>query len=260
MAVLVPAHAAAIFDLGLYTPAIESPTDGVYVLAENSAGETAGGNGRAFASNGAVTTDLGVLPGGSWSAAYAISNSGFVAGYGDIGNGHFRAFVWRAAGGMTELGTLGGQDSYGMAVNDSGVVAGSATTAMGYLHAFMGTARGLTDLGTLGGAVSFAYGINDAGQVTGFSVTGDGSLHAFLAYNGTMIDLNSLLAHDSGWMLTQAFRIDNAGDIFGIGCYRGQLHNFELDPPVSVPEPCSFVLALLGLGSSTLIGKYAARR
>src|SRR5260370_13609922 len=63
-------------------------------------------DGSAPLTGGAPVTNLGVLPGGPWSAAYATNASGAMTGYGDTSSGHFRAFVWTPAAGMTMLGTL----------------------------------------------------------------------------------------------------------------------------------------------------------
>src|SRR5581483_2884102 len=101
----------------------------------------------------------GALRGGTWSAVYGVNGSGEYVGYGDIGNGDFRAFVWDAFSGFTMLGTLGGMDSWGMAINEEEAVAGHSTTATGYVHAFLEENGQMFDLGTLGGRSSFAYGI-----------------------------------------------------------------------------------------------------
>src|SRR5579872_1227333 len=130
----------------------------------------------------------GVLPGGTWSSVYGMNSAGDYAGYGDIGNGDFRAFIWNAFSGFTMLGTLGGVDSWGMAINEENAVAGHSTTATGYVHAFEEENGQMFDLGTLGGQSSYAYGINDSGAVVGYSVTGDGSLHAFVLNGGPIAD------------------------------------------------------------------------
>jgi probable HAF family extracellular repeat protein len=55
--------------------------------------------------------DLGTL-GGPTSLAWGINEQGVVVGGSDLPSGHTRAFVWTAARGMRDLGTLGGEDSY----------------------------------------------------------------------------------------------------------------------------------------------------
>ena len=54
--------------------------------------------------------------------------------------------------------------------------------------------------------------------------------HAVLWKNNKLIDLNSLLPPNSGWLLTQANGINNRGQFVGGGIYRGKPHAFLLTP------------------------------
>ena len=141
---------------------------GIYATGINDSGAVIGGNGHAFLLTNGIYSDLGVLPGGNWSASYGINNAGTVVGYGNIGNGMFRGFVWTACGGMEELGTFGGNNSYSTAINGSGEVVGHASLSSGYENAFLEVGGVMTDLGNLGGGSSYAYGINDSGTVVGY--------------------------------------------------------------------------------------------
>lgn len=134
---------------------------------------------------------------------------------------------------------------------------GSNSTTGEFSHAYLYdySADSLLDLGTLnGGLTSSAADINESSQVVGTSwlVTQPTSLydptqyHAFLWENGGMIDLNTLIPADSGWILTSATAINDNGDIVGSGLQNGQLHGFLLttdqtasstadNPPVANP-------------------------
>ena len=71
-------------------------------------------------------TDLGTLPGGTYSNAYGLNGSGQVVGGADNASG-YRAFLW-SGGTMTSLGTLpGGSYSSAYGINGSGQVVGGAT-------------------------------------------------------------------------------------------------------------------------------------
>jgi probable HAF family extracellular repeat protein len=234
---------------------------GIYATGINDPGVVVGGNGHAFVLVNGVYQDLGVLPGGNWSSAYGINNSGTVVGYSSLASGNFGAFVWTPQSGMQQLGTFGGPDSYATGINNNGEVIGYASLSSGYEHAFSAIGAVMTDLGTLGGS-SFAYGINDSGEIVGYSwPTTGGNPDAFVYLNGMMIDLNSLIPAGSGWQLLEAYGINDAGQIVGEGLLNGQYHAFLLDPSLantafafapeslveSVPEPGTVCLGAFGL-------------
>jgi probable HAF family extracellular repeat protein len=96
----------------------------------------------------------------------------------------------------------------------------------------------MCDLGTLNtGArtaflnTSIAFAINNASDVVGQADTGGrGETHAILYRNGTMYDLNWLIAAGSGWELMCARSINNRGQIVGYGIHQGLKHAFLLIP------------------------------
>jgi probable HAF family extracellular repeat protein len=120
-------------------------------------------------------TDLGTL-GGTSSYAYAVSDSGWIAGASDIdGDAAIHAFRYDpATGEMDDLGTLGGTNSWAYGVNDHGWVVGrSQITGNSTSHAFVYDPHTgvMHDLGTgpstSPGATSVAHDINNCGAIVG---------------------------------------------------------------------------------------------
>lgn len=73
--------------------------------------------------------DLGTLPGGNLSQAYAINDAGEVVGYSQTPGGQLRAFVWTASAGMQDIGTLpGGSNAVANGINNAGWVVGWSDT------------------------------------------------------------------------------------------------------------------------------------
>jgi probable HAF family extracellular repeat protein len=225
---------------------------------------TGDGQLHAFQYGSGTMVDLGTLPGGTWSTAYAVNNLGVIAGTSDAADRSFRAVRWDTTG-IHPLGTLGGANSYAFAINSAGQIAGSSTSASGYLHAFLYTiSGGMADLGTLGGTSSYAYAINNSGDVVGYSFTPrDSSSHATLWRDGTLLDLNSLIAPSGSWVLNEAYGINDSGQIVGAGTYNGQARAFRLDPvstfiasdliatdlPTGIPEPATRYLVVICAGA-----------
>lgn len=207
---------------------------GSYANAVNEAGLvtgmlTVGNEGHLFTTGiDNHVIDLGTMPGSAWSSGYGINNRGEIAGYAMVGS-QAQAFVWDSKNGYSALEGLGGQNSYAMGISDKGGIAGSAQLSSGYMRAVLWLHGVVHDLGTLGGNNSYAYGVNNESQVVGYSFTSNGKEHAFVYSDGLMLDLNSLISPDSGWVLTQAFGINDAGQIAGTGLLYGKVHAFRLD-------------------------------
>jgi probable HAF family extracellular repeat protein len=180
--------------------------------------------------------------GGGWGYAYDINNVGQITGSANRPNGPQHAFRYQN-GVMTDLGVLAGTTaSQGLAINDLGQVVGRSfyTTGTGVEvnSAFLYSGSTMVNLG-----YGQAFGINNAGDVVGC----DGS-HAFIYQNGTMIDLNTLIAPGSGWTLSAAFAINDAGQIVGQGSFNGN-KAFLLTP---IPEPATVSLLAVGLGAMAM--------
>jgi len=193
---------------------------------------TSNGSNHPFLYSNGVITDLGTLgsPSGTdfWNSAQGINDAGSVVGTSYNAQGNFLAFLW-SKGTMKSLGTLGGLWSEGYAINSKGQATGIAYTKNQQAHAFLWSGSKMTDLGVLSSAEPTSWGqaINDSGVVVGFSDFQD-TYHAFVYSGGKMKDLNSLITAGSGWVLVQAFGINDAGQIVGEGTINGQEHGFLL--------------------------------
>jgi probable HAF family extracellular repeat protein len=135
------------------------------------------------------------------------------------------------------------------AINDGGYVTGDLYNG-NFPHAFVYKlgAESPSDLGTLApgnaSAQSHGYGVNDLGVIVGTSTTANGPNHAFLYANGSMTDLNAVIAQGTAWAyLESATGINHSGQISGSGWIHTQggsgacapggdcaMHAFRLDP------------------------------
>ena len=189
-------------------------------------------------------TDLGTL-GGAWGNAQCINRRHQIIGASSLAetpiacsDGHLtscHAFLWED-GKMHDLGTLGGPNSEAQWINESGLIAGSADfprpqPTVNPHDAVIWKHGKIKDLGTVDGdACSRAYGLNDRGQVVGTSGDCRNALHAFLWEEGAPIrDLNKLIPPGSGWVLTNAFNINDRGEILAKAAPEGFTPNDDAD-------------------------------
>ncbi len=176
-------------------------------------------------------TDLGTL-GGTIGQAQCANNRGEIIGSSNLaGNTTTHAFFWDD-GSMTDLGTLGGDNSEAIWINDAGEIAGSADLPGSTLHdAVLWKNGNIHDLGTVDGdACSRGRGINSHGQVVGGSSDCANFLHAFVWQKSTgMLDLNKLIAPGSGLQITNAFNINDRGEILAKSFPIGTTPNDDAD-------------------------------
>jgi probable HAF family extracellular repeat protein len=157
--------------------------------------------------------DLGTL-GGDSSYAFGINSTGDVSGWSYNSAGVPRAFVARAGGIITELGSLAGASaaSFGGEINDAGQIAGHSDTAiMDVSHAFRYTPGvGIVDLSPDAPYNTRAEAINANGQVVGNLIV-DGALHAYRYTDGVgMVDLDTVPTSNSA-----AFGVNTRGEVVG---------------------------------------------
>jgi len=200
--------------------------------------------------------DLGTL-GGSRSVGRSINEFGQVAGESATRNDSAtHAFRFSAGQGMRDLGTLGGRKSSGYGINDHGEVVGesdfqliftpttSFSSQVGGLsgtHAFFWSeGAGMKDMGHLGGGYSIAHAVNNNAEAVGYSTIPGGARRAFRWTIGGMKDLNSLLPGGSGWVLSEAWDINDRGQIVGNGIHNGKNRAFRLNLPTATVLNANF--------------------
>jgi probable HAF family extracellular repeat protein len=133
---------------------------------------------------------------------------------------------------MTDLGTLGGNNSEAIWLNDAGDVVGSADLPGSQIHdAVLWRHGDIHDLGTVpGDPCSRGRGLNSRGEVVGGSSDCRNFLHAFVwEEGGPMLDLNMLIAPGSGFQLTNAFNINDRGEILAKAAPLGFTPNDDAD-------------------------------
>ncbi|MBV8735608.1 MAG: hypothetical protein JO120_12560 [Solirubrobacterales bacterium] len=159
--------------------------------------------GLAAPANGATAyraIDLGVLPGGDGSQAYAIGDGGEIVGAASV-HGLDHAFSYTRSRGMVDLG---GPTSVANGVNGKGEVVGQ------WAHAFLYTpSLGMVDLGAP--SIS-AFGVNDSGELVGTSTFGSSGAQAFsYTSKGGMVELGAVL----GGRQSFAYAVSDRGEIVG---------------------------------------------
>jgi probable HAF family extracellular repeat protein len=135
--------------------------------------------------------------------------------FGGVGQPGCHAFFWQD-GVMNDLGTLGGDVSEAIWLNEAGEVVGSADLPGGQTHdAVLWTNGKIHDLGVVpGDSCSRGRGLNARGQAVGGSSDCHNFLHAFLWENGgPLVDLNTVIQPGTGYQLTNAFNINDRGEI-----------------------------------------------
>lgn len=231
-------------------------------------------------STGAITQLEAPTTGGA-VAAYGINSGTMIAGA-TVGTNatDITPLLWTvSSSGITSQSVplLSGYNQGLLAsVNDSGVATGIAfnlnltvlvdPNAAAHAVLYQNSST-VTDLGVLSGDISsFATSINNSGTVVGFSSTQrpdfalslagfidapSTSYHAFIYSGGKMYNLTNQLVNGTGWQLSFATAINNAGQIIGTGLFTGAggtavQHAFLLTPATG-----PFITGVVGAAFST---------
>ena len=155
---------------------------------------------------------LGVLPGGDYSSATGINDSGEIAGSSNAATG-ILPFIWTARGGLRPLPLLPG-DTCGQAVaiNKYGHVACYSSGQSGSKAILWTQKTGVRNLGILsGGHYSKVHDLNDSDEVAGASAGPAGDRAVVWTKSGNVRDLGTL----PGDSASEAVAINNAGDVVG---------------------------------------------
>ncbi len=207
---------------------------------------------------------LGALSAGRQSIAYGVNNNGFVVGVSEAsstggGVGQF-AFVYdpvtQSVIPLTSTFTSG-TSLMNSPIDTNFLVFSNPNPSHDLLS---------NDIG--GSSVSSeAEAINNENQIVGFYNDPLGHRNgtsAFLATvdnagDVTITDLNNLLPANSGWILTEATGINDAGQVVGWGTYNGAQESWELTlPATAVPEPAGVLGALVA--AAGLLGRPRRRQ
>jgi probable HAF family extracellular repeat protein len=126
-----------------------------------------GGGQRAAAQTTYRITDLGLLPGGFSSAAYAVNDAGVVVGRADtVVNGVQVNHAFIFDGQLRDIDQFNSPLSEPLAINNSGQVVGFYSPDLNLFRPFLYSA-GMTDLTAFEGSAQ-ATGINNLGHIVGW--------------------------------------------------------------------------------------------
>ena len=179
-----------------------------------------------------AVTDLGLLPGGSYSRGIAVNNAGEVVVQAD-GSGGSGPYRWRN-GTLTPLPVPPGQLADARAINDAGQIVGSVWVGGQTLPALW-AGDSLRTLEVVSGRNGTAYAVNELGQVVGGAEDASGRIRPSRWDDGVLTHLPT----PPGYPIGYAFGVNNAGQIVGVASpylpqtnvatYHGYLYDPEAD-------------------------------
>jgi probable HAF family extracellular repeat protein len=218
---------------GIYTP-IDVPgalPGTTRAFGINDAGQIVGDSvSHSFLLSGGIYTTIDV-PGALSTKADGINNAGQIVGGSSLGG-------FLLSGGMYTTIDFPGAPTSPSGINDSGQIVGFYVDFRDRDHGFLLSGGVYTTI-DFGPRETVADGINNAGQIVGYYYLSGN--HGFLLSGGvyTTIDF-------PGATGTDITGINNAGQIVGAYSDGSGTHGFLATP---VPEPGTFTLTLLGVGT-----------
>ncbi len=222
---------------------------------------------------GGTWEDLGTL-GGPRAQPTAISDDGTIVGSSYLSTtpanppwyqaGH--AFVWNAKAGLQDLNTFvdpnaGWELTQAADISPDGAFIVGQGIIGGQVRSFRYHNGIIDNLGrTEGGGFSYARGVNNRGDVVGVAYldgSGVGNIRAtiFTADLG-LVNLNHTISPSSGWLLTDARRINHKREVVGWGIRDGSKRAFRMQ----LPLPCgAYGQALLVVANAASVQDQDAR-
>jgi len=177
------------------------------------------------------------------SSGAAINNQNEVVGSIEI-DGSQKAFRWDLSIALDSpviLPSIGGNYSIASDINDNQLIVGAASTENNEVHAVSWKNDEVLQLGTLGGQKSIARSVNNQDTIVGYSETEFKDKHAFIYMDNQMFDLNDFVVSPSGWMLVDAYSVNNNGQIL-VRAQKNKSHASE-DNAYWVLSPEGFINA-----------------
>lgn len=203
-------HSPSLFPAGTTANAING--SGVVV----GQGNLTSGSFRAFVYANGKMTDIGP-PGTSQGSAVAINDAGEI-----IGNAYPGGAFVLSGGKFKFLTPPSGTSVSVNAISSTGEIAGTIFFNSGSSPHTAVYSNGVwTDLGGISGVAVHGTGVNSSGQVIATGFFPIQSYHPFrpgkhvgyIIRNGALVDLNTLIPANSGFTITDAIAINDAGQI-----------------------------------------------